>query len=134
MPSDKLAAPAPKSMTWTGRILSVLAALFLVFDAVGHLVMPVPVVQAFTRLGFPLKLGPTLGILEILCIIIYVIPGTSIFGAILVTGYLGGAVAINWRVGDPLFETIFPVLFGIVVWAGVYLRDGRLRALIPIRN
>jgi hypothetical protein len=119
---------------WAGRILSALSVLFLLFDAVGHFVQPAAVVDAFNRLNFPLSLSVPLGIISLICVIVYAIPQTSILGAILLTGYLGGAVATHFRVRDPLFDTIFPIIFGVLVWAGVYLRDARLRALMPIVN
>jgi DoxX-like protein len=116
---------------WTGRVLSAFSILFLLFDAAGHLVKPAAVVDAFNRLNFPLDLSVPLGIVGLVCVIVYAIPRTAILGAILLTGYLGGAVATHLRVRDPLFDTIFPMIFGVLVWAGVYLRDARLRALIP---
>jgi hypothetical protein len=117
---------------WTGRILSALAVLFLLFDAAGHLIVPAQVVEAFNRLAFPLGLSPALGFVELICVALYAIPRTSILGAILLTGYLGGAVATHLRVRDPLFDTLFPIIFGVLVWAGLFLRDARLRALIPL--
>src|SRR5271155_4577641 len=117
---------------WTGRIVATLAALFLLLDGVTHLLKPAPVAEAFARLGFPLSLSVELGIIDLVCLVLYVIPRTSILGAILLTGYLGGAVAIHVRVGDPLFDTIFPILIGALAWGGLYLVDTRLRALIPI--
>jgi hypothetical protein len=123
----------PKGRLWTGRVLSTLAVLFLLFDAVGKLIMPAPVAQAFVRLGFPTSLGVGIGILLLICTLLYAIPRTAILGAVLLTAFLGGAVAIQMRAGSPLFETDFPVLFGILVWAGIYLRDNRLRKLIPLR-
>jgi hypothetical protein len=117
---------------WAGRILSALSILFLLFDAAGHFIQPAPVADAFRRLNFPLNLSVPLAIIALVCVILYAIPRTSILGAILLTGYLGGAVATHLRVRDPLFDTIFPIIFGVLVWAGVYLRDGRLRALIPV--
>ena len=121
-----------KKTLWAGRIVSALAVLFMLFDGVTHLMKPAPVAEAFTRLGFPLSLSVELGIIELLCVVIYVIPRTSILGAILLTGYLGGAVATHLRVLDPLFDTIFPILIGALVWGGLYLLDRRLRALIPL--
>ena len=118
--------------TWAGRILSALSILFLLFDAAGHLIVPAQVVEAFNRLAFPLGLSPVLGIIQLICVVLYAVPRTSILGAILLTGYLGGAVATNLRVRDPLFETLFPVIIGVLVWAGLFLRDARLRALIPL--
>ena len=122
-----------KKTAWAGRILCALAALFMTLDGVSHLVKPVPgpVIDAFARLGFPLSLSVELGGIALACVALYVIPRTSILGAILLTGYLGGAVAIHLRVRDPLFDTIFPILIGALVWGGLYLLDQRLRALIP---
>ncbi len=124
---------ASQKMIWTGRIVSGLMAAFLSFDGVMHLTTIAPVVQAFAQLGLPLQLGITLGILELACVAIYVYPRTSVLGAILLTGYLGGAVAMHLRIGSSLFgETLFPVYVGVLVWGGLYLREPRLRALIPV--
>src|SRR5277367_5831089 len=117
---------------WAGRILSALSVLFLLFDAGGHLVVPPEVVEAFNRLGYPVGLSRALGIIELVCLVAYVIPRTAIFGAILLTGYLGGAVATHLRVRDAVFDTIFPIIIGVLVWAGLFLRNARLRALIPL--
>lgn len=119
---------------WTGRILSILAVVFMLFDAIGHLLKPAPVVQAFLQLGFPLNLSVDLGVIQLICVLVYVIPRTAIFGAVLITGYLGGAVAIHMRVGNPVFECVFPILIGIFFWAGLFLRDTRLSAIFPISN
>ena len=81
-----------------------------------------------------MSLSVELGIIELVCVVVYVIPRTSILGAILLTGYLGGAVATHLRVLDPFFDTIFPILIGALVWGGIYLRDARLRALVPFQN
>jgi len=89
---------------------------------------------AETTLGFPVGLIQTIGIIFLVCTAFYVIPRTSILGAILLTGYMGGATAIQLRIGNPLFETFFPVIFGALVWGGLYLRDEQLRALIPLRR
>ena len=121
-----------KKTLWAGRILVALSALFLLFDAAGHLMVPAAVVEAFNRLGYPISLSPVLAIIELVCLVAYLIPRTAILGAILLTGYLGGAVATHLRVHDPLFDTLFPIVFGVLVWAGLYLRDQRLRALIPL--
>jgi hypothetical protein len=120
-----------KGMTWTGRVLSGLAILFLLFDAFGKFTMPSYVVDACTRLGIPVSQGISIGILLLVGTIIYAIPRTAVLGAVLLTGYLGGAVAIQMRAGSSTFETVFPVIFGIIVWAGVYLRDCKLRAVFP---
>ena len=133
--ADQAEAPAvSRSQRWAGGIITVLASLFLLFDGVIHLLMPAPVVEAFGRLGYPINLSVPLGIIALTCVAFYVVPRTSVLGAILLTGYLGGAVATNLRVGDPLFETIFPALFGVLVWLGIFLREDRLRALLPLRS
>lgn len=120
---------------WGGRILSGLVTAFLLFDAVIHLLKPVPVVEAFSKLHLPLSLALELGIIELLCLALYVIPATSILGAILLTGYLGGAVAIQVTTSNSLFgEILFPVYVGAIVWGGLYLRDERLRTLVPWRR
>jgi len=121
-------------MLWAGRIISALPVLLLVFSAVMKLLKPAPVVQGFARYGYPESQILLIGILELSCSIIYAIPRTSVLGAILLTGYLGGAVAIQLRVGNPMFETIFPVIFGVLIWAGLFLRDAPLRSLIPRRS
>jgi hypothetical protein len=109
-------------------------ALLFVFDGVGHLMKPAPVVEAFARLGYPLSASVGIGVLALVCTAIYVTPRTSIFGAILMTGYLGGAVSTHVRAGSTLFETIFPVILGTLMWAGIYVRDAQLRELIPLRR
>lgn len=124
-----------KKSLWTGRVMSGLVAAFMVFDAFIHLTKPAPVVEAFAKLGFPLRLAVDIGIVELLCVVLYLIPHTSILGAILLTGYLGGAIAIQLPTGNSLFgEVLFPVYIGVLVWGGIYLRDDRLRTLIPLRS
>ena len=118
----------------TGWALTVLCGLFLIFDGVAKLLMPAPVVESTVRLGFPANLIPGVGILLLVCTLIYLIPRTAILGAILLTGFLGGAVAIQMRAGSPLFENVFPVLFALLVWGSVYLREGRLCTLVPLRR
>src|SRR5688572_4233886 len=120
---------------WTGRILSSLAVLFLLFSGVIKLFRPPEVLQSFTTLGYSPSLALTIGILEIACVLVYVIPRTSVIGAILLTGYLGGAIATHLRVGDPLLShTLFPIYIGAALWLGLFLREGRLRALVPLRQ
>jgi hypothetical protein len=118
---------------WAGRVVSTLVILFLLFDAIGKITMPAPVMDSFVRLGISPRLSPTIAALLLVSTLLYAIPWTAIVGAVLLTGYLGGAVAIHLRGGSSLFETIFPVLFGVLVWAGIFLRENRLRALFPIR-
>ena len=118
---------------WTGRVLSVLSVLFLLLDAAGKFMMPVQVVQACQRLGFPVNLSPTLGVLLTLSTLLYAVPRTAVLGAVLLTGYLGGAISIHMRAGSTTFETVFPAILGVLVWAGIYLRDCRLQKIFPIR-
>lgn len=135
MSLDTQAATVSNSALWSARILSALAALFLLFDAVIHMAKPAPVADAFARLGYPLSASLGIGILELVCVVLYVIPRTAVLGAVLLTGVLGGAVATHLRVGSPLFEAyIFPFLVGLLVWGGIWLRDVRLRALFPLRS
>ncbi len=120
---------------WAGWILSGLATLFMIFDASIHLARIKPVVDAFSQLGFPIELALTIGILELVCLALYLYPRTSILGAILLTGYLGGAVAANVRIGTPLFSNmLFPIYVGILFWGGLVLRNRVLRELFPIQK
>jgi len=114
-----------------GYIVSALPVLLLLFSAVLKLMKPASVVEGFAQFGFPESLIFNLGILELACTVVYLIPRTSIFGAILLTGYLGGATATNVRVGAPFLG---PVIAGVLVWGGLYLRDLRVRVLIPLRH
>jgi hypothetical protein len=123
-----------KGMLWTGRVLSGLMALFFVLDGVGHLMKPAPVVDAFARLGYPLSTSVGIGLLLLICTAIYVTPKTSVLGAILLTGYLGGAISTHVRAGSSLFETMFPVILGLLVWAGLFVRDAQLRKVIPLHD
>jgi hypothetical protein len=109
--------------------------LFLLFDVVIHFMKPAPVVTGFEQLGWSASLSVPLAIIELVCLVLYVIPRTSVLGAVLLTGYLGGAVATNLRVGAPLFTNIlFPVYVGLFLWGGLYLRDAGLRAVFPVRK
>jgi hypothetical protein len=136
MPADQT-APISKGALWTGRVLSGLVILFLIFDG---LVKLIPLEIALTTsadLGYPSTVGFTRGlaILLLACTALYAYPRTSILGAILLTGYLGGAIATQVRVGSPLFShTLFGTYLGLMLWGGLYLRDLRLRALIPLRQ
>ena len=132
MQSSPQTAPVSKKRLWAGRVISTLPALFLLVDGVGKLVKPAPVVEATVRLGYPESVLPGLGVVLTGCVILYVIPRTSFLGAILLTAYLGGATASHVRVGDPLFPVVFPIILGALIWGGLYLRDGRLRALFPL--
>jgi hypothetical protein len=119
-----------KSRLWVGRGVSGFAALFLLFDGVMKLFKPSFVVEATERLGFPVSALVGIGTVLIVCTLVYLVPRTSILGAVLLTGYLGGAVATQVHAGSSAFETVFPVLMGILVWGGLWLRDNRLRTLL----
>jgi DoxX-like family len=121
-------------MLWTGRVISALAVLFLLFDGVLKLLKTTEVVDVTVRLGYPENVIAGLGTVLIASTIIYVIPHTTFLGAILLTGYLGGAVATHVRTDGPLFSILFPVILGVLIWGGPFLRDKRLRAIIPLRN
>jgi DoxX-like family len=130
-PGESDTATVSKGTLWTGRIMSALAALFMLMDSVMKLMKPAPVLEAFAQLGYPESLAAGLGILQLVCVVIYVVPRTSILGAILLTGYLGGAIATHVRVGSPLFShTLFPLYIALLIWGGLYLRDHRLRVAL----
>ncbi len=134
MTDDNQPAPVSKKMIWVGRIISALPVLFLLMDAVMKFVKPPVVVQTTTELGYPESTILGMGIVLFASTILYVIPRTAVLGAILLTGYLGGAVATHVRVGGQLFSIVFPVIFGVLIWGGLWLRDNRLRALVPLRS
>src|SRR5712664_2087984 len=134
MPSNTQTAPTSKKMLWTGRVISALPVLFLLMDGVMKLFKPRVVVEATVQLGYPESVIVGLGIVLITCTVLYIIPPTSVLGAILLTGYLGGAVATHVRVGEGLFPVLFPVIVGVLVWGGLWLRDESVRTLIPLRR
>jgi hypothetical protein len=121
-------------MLWAGRVISAIPVLFLLFDGGAKLVKPAPVVEATVRLGYPESVITGLGILLLVCTLVYMVPRTSILGAVLLTGYLGGATATHVRVGGPLFAILFPSILGALIWGGLLLRDERLRSLMPFRR
>ena len=124
-----------KAALWTGRVFSVFAALFLLVDSIMKVVKAAPAVEGTAQLGYPVTVVFGIGVTLLICTIIYLIPRTSIFGAVLLTGYLGGAIATHVRVSNPLFtHTLFPIYVAILIWGGLYLRDEKLRALIPFRR
>jgi hypothetical protein len=124
-------AAASGKIVWVGRVLSGLAALVFLFSAAMKLKAPPEVMQGMAHLGLPESMIMPLAILEITCVVIYLIPQTAVLGAILLTGYVGGTILTHWRAGDPVFVNI---ALGIVVWLGLYLRESRLKALIPVRT
>jgi hypothetical protein len=119
---------------WAGRTLSGLAVLFLVFDGVTKVIRERHVLAAARDLGYTDSSITAIGALLLVCTALYAIPRTSVSGAVLLTAYLGGAVATNLRVSHPLFETLFPVIFAGLVWGGLFLREGRLADLLPLRR
>ena len=112
-----------KTRLWAGRILSALPALFLLIDGIMKLVKPAIVVETTVKLGYPESVISGIGIVLLACTILYLIPRTAVLGAILLTGYLGGAVATHVRVGEEVFPVIFPVILGALLWGGLYLRN-----------
>ena len=119
---------------WAGRITSGLVVAFMLFDAIIHILVIPPVVTAFNQLGYPVSLSVGLGILELACITLYVVSPTSALGAILLTGYLGGAIASQVRIGAGVFPVVFASAVGVLFWVGLYLREDRLRELLPFRG
>jgi len=122
---------ASGKIVWVGRGISVLVSLVFLMSAFMKLKGGAEVMQGMAHLGLPESLILPLAILEVSCVVIYLVPATSILGAILLTGYIGGAICTHWRVGDPFF---IQIALGIVVWLGLYLRENRLKALIPLRT
>ena len=127
-------APPSKAMLWTGRVISALPVLGLLFSAAMKFTTSPDLTKGMEHLGWPMNLAVTLGIIELTCTIFYAIPRTSVLGAILLTGYLGGAVATHVRVGDPPAQFIAPIILGVLVWLGLFLREPRLWALLPWRR
>jgi DoxX-like family len=124
-----------KSKLWTGRIISGLAVAFLLIDSVMKLMRANVSVQATIQLGYPEGFVVPIGVVLLVCTLLYVIPRTSIWGAVLLTAYLGGAVATQVRAGTPIISNaLFPVYVGVMVWGGLYLRDNRLGELISSRK
>jgi len=119
---------------WPGRVLTALPVLFLAFDVTIKLMKIQPVVDSFTQLGIPVELARVVGTVELICLVLYCIPRTAVLGAMLLTGYLGGAVLTHLRIGSPLVShTLFPIYIGIMLWGALWLRDSRVRALVPLR-
>ena len=137
MPTAAETAPVSKPALWLGRVLSGLVILFLLFDGAIKLV-PWPIVtETMDRIGYGSSesLARSLGVITLACTVLYAIPPTSILGAILLTGYLGGAMASHLRIGSPLFShTLFGLYIGLMVWGGFWLRNRSLRALMPLRR
>jgi hypothetical protein len=122
---------ASRKIVWTGRLISALPCLLFIFSALMKLKGGPDVEKGFAHLGLPLSLMLPLAILELSCVVIYLIPATSVLGAILLTGYIGGAICTHWRIGDPFY---LHIVVGVFIWLGLYLREDRLKPLIPLRR
>ena len=124
------AAATSKAMTITGWVLGVIPCLLLIFSGVMKLAGPPDLAQGFEHLGWPVKLAVPLGILELACVVVYLLPRTAVLGAILLTGYVGGAIATHVRIEEAFYAQ---AALGVVLWLGLFLRDARLRAILPLR-
>jgi DoxX-like family len=122
---------ASRKVFWIAQVLSILVSLVFIFSATMKFIGGPELSQGMAHLGLSDKMVLPLAILELACVVIYLIPPTAVFGAILLTGYLGGAILTHWRVGDPFYVQI---VLGIVIWLGIYLREDRLKPLIPVRR
>src|SRR5215212_6920172 len=125
-------APESTRQVWTGRALSTIAVLFLIFDSLGKLLQVQPVLDGTAQLGYPLDVVFSLGVIQLTCVVLYLFPRTSVIGALLLTGYLGGARVIHVRVANTLFtHVLFPTYVSALLWGGLALRDRRLREFLP---
>jgi hypothetical protein len=127
-------ASTSKAALWSGRILTALVIAFLLFDCAIKILKLAPAVQATTQLGYSEALVPVIGVILLICLFFYAVPRLAVLGSILLTGYLGGAFASGLRAGKPLSNILFPFVFAIVMWLATYLREPRLRALVPLRR
>ena len=124
-------AQSSSKMVWTGRIVSGIVTFFLVAGSTWGIIKRVEMAPEMARMGYPAGIGVKISITCIICALIYAFPRTAVLGAILLTGYLGGATATHVRIGEPFF---FPILVAVLAWGGIFLRDARLRALLPFRR
>jgi hypothetical protein len=128
----QISSPVSKTALWIGRVMSALPVLLVLFGSVMKLMKTASVIEGFVRAGVPERLIIPVGVIELVCVIVYVIPQTAVLGAILMTGLLGGATITTLRIADPTYP--MPVVLGMLAWGGLFLRDTRLRELIPIRK
>jgi hypothetical protein len=128
----QISSPVSKTTLWIGRVMSALPVLLVLLSSVMKLMKMAAVVEGFARAGLSERLIIPVGVIELVCVIVYVIPQTAVLGAILMTGLLGGATITTLRIGDPTYP--MPVVLGMLAWGGLFLRDTRLRELIPIRK
>jgi hypothetical protein len=133
-PLPNVATSNSKTLIWVGRIVSTLVVLFCAFDGIMKVIKEPHVIAASAEFGFSTNEIVLIGVLMLACTVLYAIPRTAILGAVLLTGYLGGAVVSNLRVGHPVFECIFPVIFAALAWGGIFVREPRVRELIPFRK
>jgi hypothetical protein len=127
--------PGARTSGRVGIACTTLAAMFLTFDTVLKVLRLGPAVDGTVALGYPLDSVRTIGIIELVCLVLYIVPRTAVLGALLLTGYLGGAIATHVRIGNPLFTHIlFPIYVALFVWGGLYLRDTRIREFLPLRK
>lgn len=133
-PVDDVEPINGRARLWTGRVLTALSVLFMLMDGIMKLFKPEIVVKTTVDLGYNESVIVPLGIVLLTSTVLNIIPRTAVLGAILLTGYLGGAVATQVRAGTGAFSILFPVVFGILIWGGLYLRDNRIPALIPLRK
>jgi hypothetical protein len=122
---------ASGKIVWVGRVLSGLTSFVFVFSGLMKFKGGPDIDQGFAHLGLPLSMRIPLGVLELACVVVYMIPATAVLGAVLLAGYIGGAILTHWRVGDPV---VTQIVIGLLVWLGIYLRDSRLKELLPIRR
>jgi len=131
MRATRDAGEVPAARRRTGIVLSGIAVLFLVFDSLGKLLKVAPVVEGTAQLGYSDSVIQPIGIILLLCVVVYLVPRTAILGAVLLTGYMGGAIATHVRVGSPLLtHVLFPVYVAVLVWGGLFLRDARVRQVL----
>ncbi len=128
----QISSPVSKTALWIGRVMSALPVLLVLFGSVMKLMKTTSVIEGFVRAGVPERLIIPVGVIELVCVIVYLIPQTAVLGAILMTGLLGGATITTLRIADPTYP--MPVVLGMLAWGGLFLRDTRLRELIPIRK
>jgi hypothetical protein len=135
VPVDRAAHRRARTAANVGHVCTGLAAIFLAFDSVLKVLRLGAAVEGTTALGYPADSVHVIGMIELVCLVLYLVPRTSVLGGLLLTGYLGGAIATHVRISSPLFtHTLFPVYVALVLWGGLYLREKRLRALVPLRH
>jgi hypothetical protein len=128
---QQIGHPVSKRRVWAGRVITAIPVLFLAFDTAIKLLNIQPVIDSLRQLGYPETMGPVIGAIELVCLAAYLLPRTSLIGAVLFTGYLGGATATHLRLNNPLFtHVLFAAYVGALLWLGLYLRDPRLAALL----